>query len=381
MRHQVARWLAALICVAFLLTGAAPLAQAAKHKKSWPSKKHKSHKKAPSAPSSSGKGAAKPPAEDADEDEGEGESTQADSGDKDEADAPAFKPKKVAKSNDEDEDEDDNESSGGDDGEGTVVRKKARKPVADDGGDGAPIAFELAVGPRGVNRSFAFNDPYQGNPPEYKLPAGFAPFLDLSIYPLAFAGRGVLANIGLIASYERLVGTSTVSNKGTAMESTSTTSSQQFEVGGRFRIPLGASEVGVAATYGSHSFKLNSKDLTPAEGAALPNVAYTFAGFGADTRLRFGVVTVGAHLGTRLVFDTGPLGKKAWFTGTKTTSITGGLSVAVRVAPMFEVVGGADLVRYGFDFTSPANDPIVAGGAVDQYLSGFLALRVAITGG
>src|SRR6476619_1466325 len=111
MAHRVARWLAALACLAFLFAGAP--AEAAKHKKGWPSKKAgKAHKKSPSSPAS-GKSAA-PADDEADEEDG------------------------------------DSSSSGGDDdsGEGTVVRKKARKTASAEGGAGAPVALQLAAGPR-----------------------------------------------------------------------------------------------------------------------------------------------------------------------------------------------------------------------------------------
>lgn len=383
MRHQVARWLAALTCLAFLLTGAVP-AEAAKHKKSWPSKKSgkSRHKKSPSAPKAGAKAA---PAEE-DDDEGEEETAQGgDSGGGDDEKAdPPFKPKKVAKSSDEDEDEDGEKSSSDsddDDGGSTVVRRKQRKVAMESDGT-APIALEIMAGPRIVNRSFRFNEPLS-DAAEYKLPRGAAPFIDAAIYPLAFAGRGVMANIGIVGRYERLVGTSTVTKDPSgATASTTTTTAQQYEVGLRGRIPLDVHEVGLTGTYGQQSFMPATKSPPPST-MAIPNVVYSFVGLGADARLRFGgIVTLGAHLGTRLVTDTGSLGK-TWFKKTTTTAVDAGLSLAVRVAPMFEVVAGGDFVRYGFAFNPKPSDNLafVAGGAVDQYISGYLALRVSLNGG
>jgi len=390
MAHRVARWLAALACLAFLSAGAP--AEAAKHKKGWPSKKAgKAHKKSPSSPAS-GKSAA-PADDDADEEEAPAAAQaqpRKESND-DDADAPPFKPKKVAKAKDEDEDEDgDSSSSGGgddDSGEGTVVRKKARKTASAQGEEGAPVALQLAAGPRAVHRTFDFNDPLSdfqpgvAAPAAYNLPAGPTPFLDAEIYPAAFAGGGVAANIGVGGRYERLIGTTSVANKGTPMEKATTTASQQFEVGLRGRIPFGANEVGLTGTYGQHMFHLQTKDLGPNMGSVLPNVDYTFAGIGADTRIRAGAVTVGAHVGTRLMLNTGAL-QKYWVRQVTTKAVEAGLSVGYHLTPIFEVVGGADLLRYAFDFNQPkAGDPIIAGGAVDQYISGYLALRVSITGG
>jgi hypothetical protein len=372
-----------MTCLAFLLVGA-PSAEAAKHKKSWPSKKSgkSKHKKSPSAPKPGAKAA---PAEE-DDDEGEEETAQGDSGGGDEEKAdPPFKPKKVAKASDSDDEDEDGEKSssgdGDDEGGSTVVRRKQRKVAMDSDGS-APIALEIMAGPRLVNRSFKFNEPL-GDAAEYKLPRGAAPFIDAAIYPLAFAGRGVMANIGIVGRYERLVGTSTVIKDPAGMTSmTTSTTAQQYEVGLRGRIPLDVHEVGLTGTYGQQSFMPATKSPPPST-MAIPNVVYTFVGLGADARLRFGgIVTLGAHLGTRLVTDTGSLGK-TWFKKTTTTAVDAGLSLAVRVAPMFEVVAGGDFVRYGFAFNPKPADNLafVAGGAVDQYISGYLALRVSLNGG
>jgi hypothetical protein len=381
-----------MTCLAFLLVGA-PSAEAAKHKKSWPSKKSgKSHHKK-SAPAKSG---AKPaPVDTSDDDEGEDEGdSESAQGESEEKTAPPFKAKKVAKSSDEDEDEDSSSGSSSDDsddeGGSTVIRRKPKK-VAIEGGDGAPVAIELMAGPRLVNRSFKFNEALADADPgadaaEYKLPRGAAIYLDGAIYPLAYAFRnGVLPNIGIVGRFERLVGTSTVTKDPAGNTvSTTTTTAQQFEAGLRGRIPLGDHEVGLVGTYGQQVFWPASKDPGPSQ-MTIPNVHYTFIGLGADARLRFGPVTIGAHAGTRIVTDTGTLGR-TWFKRTTANAVDAGLSLAVRVAPMFDVVVGGDIVRYGFAFNARPADPrpadnFVAGGAVDQYLSGYLALRVSLTGG
>ena len=90
---------------------------------------------------------------------------------------------------------------------------------------------------------------------------------------------------------------------------------------------------------------------------------------------------LGLHVGTRLVSDTGSLGK-TWFPHTKTNAIVAGLSVCYRLTPLIGVVAGADFLRYAFDFNPvPQGNGVIAGGAVDQYISGFAALRVSISGG
>jgi hypothetical protein len=359
--------------------------------KTWPSKKKK-HKKAHKAskPAKASGGATAPAQDDDEEDDADDSSaTAAKTGandDKDEDAKPKAKKPPADKDDDEreasdekkkkksDDDEDDDEGS-------TVVHRKAKKPTME-GEGGALVALELTAGPRAVHRTFDFNDPLADHqmgvarPYGYKLNVAPAPFVDLGFYPGAFATRGAAASFGVIARYEKVVGTQTENVDG----STFNTLAQQFEVGLRGRMPLAEHEVGLTASYGKHTFQVAEKDPGPALGSTVPNVDYTFAGVDLDGRFRFAPIELGAHVGTRFVMKTGDLAS-VWFSTTKTTSIDAGLSVAYKLTPLFSVVGGVDFLRYAFNF-NPVNpgNYIVAGGAVDQYISGFVALRITLDG-
>jgi len=384
MSNRWARWLLILNCLALGTMGVSARASAADSSKSWPSKKkkkhhHKTHHKASTSTSSTKAGGAAP-AEDADEEGGD----EADDAAKDEAEKskPAKKEKadKGDKGDKSDDERDTSDEKGGGDegGEDVVIHHKAR-PVADESGP-APVAFEVMVGPRLVHRTFNFNDPLSDHeagatkPYSYTLPAGPSPFIDLGFYPAALGARGLLANFGVVGSYEKLIATKTQS-------SSSSTEAQQFEIGVRGRLPLGAHEVGLAASYGEQTFHVSDTDPGPFAGGTVPNVDYTFVDLDADGHFRLDPITIGAHLGTRFVTHTGALGKM-WFPTVKTTAIEAGLSAAYRLTPLFEIVLGADLMRYAFDFNPvPQTAGLVAGGAVDQYISGYLALRVTFSGG
>jgi hypothetical protein len=382
------------LCLAFgfgLLGVSAP-ASAADKKKAWASKKHHKthHKSSKPKPASAGAASTKSggaaPAEESDDDEGE--ETAEDQQKAPKTDDAKAKP---AKSNGDDgereasRDSDDKSSGGDDDGDSSVVRRKAKRPVMEEGGT-APIAFELVAGPSAVHRSFDFNDPLSDHvstatkPYGYRLPAGPVPFVNLGLYPAAFATRGLAASFGIVGHYEKLIGTKTEGG-------TFSTLGQQYEVGLRGRLPLGENEVGLTASYGKHSFHVTETDPGPGMGAVpnvdytVPNVDYTFVGVGADARVRLRPVEIGLHVGTRFVTDTGALGQ-TWFTSTKANSINGGLSVAYSLTPLFSVVAGGEFLRYGFNFNPVIQgNPVVAGGAVDQYISGYLALRVSLSGG
>jgi hypothetical protein len=393
MRVQQLRVLL-VFCLAFGfgLVGVSSPAAAADKKKSWPSKKHhKAHKASKPVKASTG-GAAPATADDADDDSDD-DADDSKSAAKD--DSAKAKPKAKAQATDakpsddkaddgEREASDDRSSGGGDDddeGGSTVVHRKAKRPTMESGNKGA-IALEVTAGPRGIHRTFDFNDPLYNRDPSahqpfaYKLRLAPAPFLDLGFYPGAFATRGMAASFGLVARYEKLVATQTADNNG----NTFNTLGQQLEVGVRGRMPVGEHEVGVTASYGKHTFHIASDDPGPAMGSQVPNVDYTFVGLGIDGRVRLSPIEIGAHVGTRFVMKTGDLAS-VWFSTTKTTSIDAGFSIAYQLTPLFSVVGGMDFLRYAFDFNPvDPNAYLVAGGAVDQYISGFLALRVTLSG-
>jgi len=401
MRTSLARGLATAVCLALALAGAGRASAA-----DWSSSKRKSskhHKKrhhkgkstpAAGAKSTGTKGTTAAPAEhEEEEDEGGDDSGEDETADEKGAAAKekqgnkqGGKSAKSAKSEKADSEEDSGEKSaetkdeGGEGGEVTVVSRKAKR-VAEPGA-GGPVAFTLDAGARGIHRDFNFHDPlsnYNGaSPPySYSLPAGPAPFVEIGLYPGAFAGRGLASRIGLVGHYEKLIGTKTSVGSGPTLS----TFGQEYEAGLRVRQPFDADEVGLTVAYGKHSFHVSDTDPGPTTEAIVPNVDYTFVRIGLDGRLALGVVALGAHVGTRLVRDTGPLGT-TWFPSTKTTTIEGGVSAVYDLTPLLGVVAGVDYLRYAFDFNPvPTTNAVVAGGAVDQYISGYVALRVSIFGG
>jgi hypothetical protein len=351
-------------------------------------KKHKAHKASKPKAAGGGAAAAAPADDDNDDDDDDAPETAAKAKPSDDDAKPKAKKAQAsddkAKSDDDDREASDEKKKGDDDddGDGPVVRRKAKKPVMDEGEGGAQVALELTAGPRAIHRSFDFNDPLSAHQPGVRAPNGYqlriapAPFIDLGFYPGAFATRGAGASFGIIARYERIVATQTEDANNQMVD----TLAQQFEVGLRGRMPVAEHEVGLTASYGKHTFHASPNDPGPALGSQVPNVDYTFAGVDLDGRLRLAPVELGAHVGTRFVMKTGDLAS-VWFSTTKTTSIEAGISVAVKLTPIFSVVAGGDIMRYAFDF-NPVNpgNAVVAGGAVDQYISGFLALRVSLSG-
>ncbi len=98
---------------------------------------------------------------------------------------------------------------------------------------------------------------------------------------------------------------------------------------------------------------------------------------------RFGDVYFSARVGKRFVFGTGGL-EKDWFPNVKTQSLEAGATVGYELTSMLDLVAGFDWLRYAFDFNPVPNPPrepsLVAGGAVDQYMSGFIGFRFHLPG-
>ena len=251
----------------------------------------------------------------------------------------------------------------------------AAKPVRAQSG---PSPLEIMAGARAVHRAFEYHDTAAGLNTllSHKQPLGPSAFVQAFVFPSAFTSRAALSNLGLAASYELAAPTRAVFGENTAQESKLTTHASEFFLGLRGRLPLGPHELGLVAGYGQQRYTLKGDESAP----LVPDVTYEFARVALDGSLRFEDWTIGVRVGTRIVADTGGL-RRDWFPATKTKSIEAGLLLGYRVVPQWEVVCGLDLTRYAFDFNPiPANaDPrYVAGGASDQYLSGWLGARFSL---
>jgi hypothetical protein len=248
--------------------------------------------------------------------------------------------------------------------------------------------LEIEAGLHAIHRSFTWHDtppdirPGAGypTPQSYKLPLGPALFIGGTLYPLAFGSRGAGGNFGITGGYEANFATKSVFNEGLANEGKLTTSAHQYFVGLKGRIPVGEHQFGIVAAYGQQVFNL----LGDENASNFPDLWYKFFKLSAEGRLRFDALTIGFHVGTRLVSNTGGL-QRDWFPHVKTQALEAGVQAGYTFIPNLDVVFGLDLTRYAFNFNpvpprSPTTTPIIAGGAVDQYVVASLGLRYAFSG-
>mgnify|MGYP001556682158 CR=1 FL=1 len=264
-----------------------------------------------------------------------------------------------------------------------------------DKGDLTPLA--LTAGLKPLHRTFTFHDTLADLRPadgyiqllKYELPLGPVLFIDLDFFPGSLLMKGPAEWIGLTGGFEKGFATQSVYREGQSDEKTLKTDIQAFYVGAKFRFPIGAHTIGATGTYGQHKFTLlgDEDPVIGADGVAraypmIPDVRYDYAKIGIDSMFHFGDFMAGARVGKRFVFKTGAL-ETQWFQNSvKTSSLEAGVTVGYRLVSMLDLVVGFDWLRYAFDFNPVEKRPsYVAGGAVDEYMSGHIAFRFHLPGG
>jgi hypothetical protein len=256
----------------------------------------------------------------------------------------------------------------------------AASASTDDAGKGGLSPLDITAGLRPMHRTFSFNQTLADVRPKegfyqllkYELPLGPSLFIDFNWFPGSHFAEGPAEWIGITAGYEKGFATQSIYGEGTMDQKTLKTDAQAFYVGGRFRFPIGLHQLGATATYGQHSFI-----LTGDEGPypLIPDVKYSYIKVGLDGMFRFGDFSAGARVGKRFVSSTGAL-QTVWFPKVSTQSLEAGVTVGYRLVSMLDLVAGFDWLRYAFDFNPvPIRPSYVAGGAVDEYLSGYIAFR------
>lgn len=262
----------------------------------------------------------------------------------------------------------------------------AKKEDDDDDseGDSDPVShagtipyFELGLGGRVFNRSLSYRDNVSGLP-GYKLSGA--------------SGAAIEAALNLFAGFRQTAGTwqaglgLTVNfNYGLAVGSTvnggagsSPTNVFGYELGLRDQIGVGSGFVIPHVGYVVDSFSANIA------GANSPDVSYHSLRVGLGVRL-----TPTSHTSIRAsvdyldVLSAGALNGDDRFPRATVQGLDLSLGGAYQFAESFEVQLQGSLRRYGIDTKVTPADPLVVGGAIDQYLSMTMGVtyRPALTGG
>lgn len=225
-------------------------------------------------------------------------------------------------------------------------------------------SLDLGVGLGLMSRHLAYTDDLFEALRPYDLSA--APALNLSVtwYPAApFTARWPSA-LGLEARLQYGLG---ISSRDSADRSYGT-QAVAIDAAARARLALGRHEVGLAAGGGLHRFAVQG--INSAQDPAFPNVNYAFIRVGIDARIRpLPGLSIRPRVGWRQVLSAGEITDSAWFPRASLLAFDAELSVAYTITSSLELQARGGLQRYAYDLGVQPEDPFIAGGAVDQYLS------------
>jgi ASC-1-like (ASCH) protein len=262
----------------------------------------------------------------------------------------------------------------------TQVSAKAEAEPEEDEASPGLEALMVSLGPRLMMRSLTYTDDIYRRNSKYTL--GGAPELGLTadFYPMALSSTGFVANIGLTAEVSYLL--PVVTSPAPSGTGTYGTYSLSWAIGAKVRLPKG---LFAAVSYGDQRYQ-----LTPTGGASgldVPMVDYRFVRLGVGGRFRVSpVVSVMANMSYLRCLGLGQIGGVGYFPYGTCAALEVGAAIGYRFGSRFEVQVGADIRRYGLAFhVTPAEytanmNTRVAGGAVDQYLTGWAAVAVVMGG-
>jgi hypothetical protein len=103
-------------------------------------------------------------------------------------------------------------------------------------------------------------------------------------------------------------------------------------------------------------------------------VKYEYLRIGAEAQLRLSEILLGLELGKRFILATGELETDEWFPHVSPDAVDATAFVGYAITPELDLMAGVELTRYFFAMQPQADDLRVAGGAVDQYIEGWVAI-------
>lgn len=233
-------------------------------------------------------------------------------------------------------------------------------------------ALELELGGGVESRHFDYTDDIFVSLRNYELDAAPLIFLGARWYPLAHESRGDLANVGVVGRYAHVFPPTALTRDGRRFDS----ASNEFFVGVQGRAPIDEHELGLSAGYGQQRFEVTGDEAAP----LLPDVVYDYLRVAVAAELRFGEFRFGGELGKRFVLATGELETAAWFPHVAADAIDARAFVGHALVDDVDLIAGVAITRYFFAMNPRPDDVRVAGGAVDQYLSGWVAAVWSLPG-
>lgn len=232
-----------------------------------------------------------------------------------------------------------------------------------------PPPLAMSVGFAVVNRAFTYNDDIFGALVPYHLPAAPVVTGALEWFPGGHADLGALAGLSVRVETEVTVGLESVGSDGAVFG----TDLWSLGAGLRYRLRIDDVELRVDAAYRAHVFTIHQAGETQPP-PDVPNLEIHAFRAGGGLRWDVGAGLFffgsGAYLAPLAL---GEIASEAWFPRATAGGVEAELGLGVRVDDV-ELRGFFAMRRFFYDMRSEPGDDRVAGGAVDEYLSGVLEL-------
>jgi hypothetical protein len=228
----------------------------------------------------------------------------------------------------------------------------------------APL-LEASFGPRAVGRSLTFTDNVSGAP-GYNLPLATALAAEVVVFPGAHL-PGWLGQLGLAGTWESSIAARTQGRDG---QQSHATRHRLWTLGARGRLPLERATLLGGLDLGQQRFDI---DL-PEPVTLSPAVSYRFLRPSLSGRIALDDFAVTLSAGYLHVLSLGGLGDARAFPRAQVRGFEAGARLAYAVARELEVDAGAELKRFAFSMNVRPGDPLIAGGAVDDYVTASLRL-------
>jgi len=297
-------------------------------------------------------------------------------------------------------------------GEGEEAPKKKKKKKKKTGMEGAdvveepadeviPPTFDMQLGLGFINRSLAYRD--DNSMPEglrpYSLPAGPTVVAHIIWFPIGPFTDGPMKDLGIEGHIEQgaFISSSLPAGGSFPNGAKFSTAVHEYSGGLRYRMTFGAGNYFFGSlTGGEHAFTFHSTSTAPdmqRSNLDIPDTIYRFIRPGVGLHVEVGGgFSLGIAAGFRWVFNKGGQFHDAFFTQSTVAGVDGQAKVGYRISPMFEVRAILDWRRYfssmncfgGLDAGGMAinacNPSFTAGGAIDQYFIGSVAIAMTMGG-
>jgi hypothetical protein len=235
--------------------------------------------------------------------------------------------------------------------------------------------FSLAVFGDLAARRFQYHQPLSSNLGTYSTPGMPLVGVEAELYPLSRLHTPVVRGIGLFGDFGRsLYGASLIAGAGAT---TIAASWMYFDGGLRYRLLVsgarGAALVGVSVGAGRSDFAFSGAGTVATE---LPSTRYVYVRPALDLALPVWRLVCFGQFGYRALVSAGDFDQR--FPRDSVGAIDAAAGLTMLLGKGFSVSASANYTRFFFAFHSQPGDTYVAGGALDEYLTGRLAVAYAV---